>query len=251
MKIKYLTIILLLLANFAFADEQRLTTLFKSENGKFTLQYFKKHWKLKNELGKTLYSIKDKGYTSMTIFVSNDGERLVVFGDFMEGHRLGQRMGIAFFKNGVQVNSYKLTDLVTDTCNVLQSIWHTTWTLEDYSLIRSDSIFSIATFEFKEIEFNTYTGQIVKNKRPKPFDKNTLIVIGEFKKGESSKCAMSILKYIYGPSQPNDTLTFITESFGIGKWRQTLMIKDGIDVTPDRFRKGFIGSTCWNKKTDG
>jgi|GEM_PF-6901443 len=69
-------IILTLILSFfifstSFADEQRLTTLFKSENKLFSLQYAKKKWQLKDSLGKVKYTIQDRGYTSMTILISN------------------------------------------------------------------------------------------------------------------------------------------------------------------------------------
>jgi hypothetical protein len=36
------------------------------------------------------------------------------------------------------------------------------WSLEDFDLAKNDSTFSLATFEFNEIDFNTKTGQIIK-----------------------------------------------------------------------------------------
>ncbi|MGV3586380.1 MAG: hypothetical protein ACO1OF_05210 [Adhaeribacter sp.] len=248
MKPWYITLVLTFLASFAFADEQRLTTSFKSENGKFLLQYQKKKWTLRNELGRTLYSIKDKGYTSMTIFVSNDGKRLVIINDFIEGHIIGKRMGITYFDNGIQTSTYKVTELVKDTCNVSQTIWHTMWTLDDYGFIKSDSIFSVATFECNEIEFDTSSGEIISNAKPAPLDENTLIVIGKFRKGEADQCTMAIQYYIQGPKQPDDKITFTTRSFGYGNWQQTLMIKNGIDVTPMRFRNKFISNVCLKNK---
>lgn len=229
-------IISLLIANFSVADEQRMQTTFKSKNEKFTLQYSKNRWKLKDEKGKTLYSMKDKGYTSMTISISDDGRRVVIVDDFVEGRNIGQRAGISFFNNGTLTNSYKIANLLSDTCNIAISVWHTMWALGDFGFIKSDSIFSMATFELNEIEFDTYNGKIVKNKKAEPFDETALIVIGEFYKGGGEQCKMKIRRYIIGTKQENDTIIFKTKYYGIGLWKQLLMIKNHEDVTPIRFR---------------
>lgn len=240
-----ITIILLVFsAKVSFADEQRLTTLFKSENGKYSIKYSKKKWHLTNEFGKVIYSIQDKHYTSMTIFVSNDGQRLVVIDDFMEGHQIKDRPALIFFQNGTLTTSYKLREILSDTCNVTKSIWHTTWSLEDFGFSKNDSTFSIATFEFNEFEFDTFNGTLIKREKPKPFDENTVIVYGKFHKGDSDETTMTILKYIAGQKVPDNRLTFKTKSYGKGNWTETLMIKNGMEVTPIRFRTRLIGYSC-------
>lgn len=228
----------------SFADEKRTTTLFKSENGKYSLKYSKKKWQLINELGKSLYSIPDKNYTSMTIFVSNDGQRLVVMDDFMEGHQIKGRPALIFFKNGKVTATYKLKDIISDTCNVTKSIWHTMWSLEDFGFRQTDSLFSFATFEFNEFEFNTFDGSLIKKARPKPFDENTAIVYGKFYIGDSLETTMTILKHIAGPKTSEKKLTFKTKSYGKGSWTEALMIKNAVDVTPLRFRVRLIGYSC-------
>jgi hypothetical protein len=239
-----LTLLCLFCIKFALADEPRMTTSFKSTNGKFSLQYAKKRWRLKDASGRVLYSIRDYGYTSMTIFVSNDGQRLTVIDDFMEGQIIEQRAALLFYNNGKLIHSYKLTDLVKDTCNVAFSVWHTMWSIDDYGLKDHDSTFSVATFEFNEMEFDTFTGKMISDQKPIPFDKEASIVIGQFTKGDSAQCVMIISKYISGKRIPGDYIKFTTHSFGKGVWRQELMIKDGIDVTPVRFRGRMIPNGC-------
>jgi hypothetical protein len=243
MRVIFTILLVGLFTNISFADEQRLTTLFKSESGKYSLKYSKKKWRLLNETGKVLYSIIDKNYISMTIFVSNDGQRLVVIDDFMEGHQIKERPALIFFKDGIKTATYKLKDILNDTCNVRQSIWHTIWSLEDFGFKKTDSLFSLATFEFNEFEFNTFNGTLLKKNKPKPFDEKTFIVYGKFYKGDNSETTMTILKYIAGPKMPENKITFKTKSFGKGSWTQTIMIKDGIEVTPARFRVS-IGYSC-------
>ena len=237
-------ILLLLFVKLSFADEQRLTTLFKSANGKYSLQYSKKAWRLKDNGRKTLYSIPDRGYTSMTIFISNDGQRLVVIDDFMEGHEIKRRPAITFFQKSHITASYKLTDMVSDTCNISYSIWHTTWSLEDFGLRRNDSTFSLATFEFNEFEFDTFSGQIQKKAKPAIVNPKSLIVFGKFYKGDNEETTMTIAKYIVGQKQLNNQINFKTRSFGKGSWTETLIINDGVDVTPIRFRNSITTNGC-------
>jgi len=245
MKHYTLTIILTFLTFLAFADEQRLTTVFKSENGKFTLKYNRKKWNLIDENGKKIYSFKDAGFTSMTILISNDGKKITVIDDFIEGHKIGQRKVLYFYNSGNLISNYRLVDLLSDTCSVVKSVWHTIWTLDDFKMTKSDSVFSIATFNFFEMEFDTQTGQLIRKARPQQFDEtNTLIVIGKFYKSKSESSNLTIQKYIYGPKQPNDSIAFITNSYGQGTWKQALMIKNGIDITPQRFRNKMLGIGC-------
>lgn len=238
MRTVFLFIVLAICSKLSFADEQRVQTLFKSENGKYSFQYSKKKWKLKDETGKVQYYIKDMGYTSMTIFVSNDGQRIVIINDFVEGHKIDQKSALIFFLKGEMTSLYKLTDILSDTSNVSLTIWHTLWSLEDFKFIQTDSIFSLATFEFYEFEFDTFSGQIKKKSRSVPFDENTLIVFGSFRTEEGDKTTtMTILKYLAGQKKPNNKLNFKfkTRTFGQGSYRRTFMIKDGVDITPFRF----------------
>jgi hypothetical protein len=230
------------------ADDQRLTTVFKSANGKFSLQYTKKIWRLKDEKGKVLYWIKDHNYTSMTIFVSNDGKRLTVMDDFMEWSYPWQRPVLQFFDKGKLLRSYKLIDLVKDSCNIARSVWHTIWLLDDFGFKAQDTLFSLATFEYNEIEFDTYTGLLIKDQKPAPFDENTSIVVGTFTKRDSTQCHMKIRSYIAGKKLPGDEIYFTTHSFGNGVYTESLMIRNGVDVTPIRFRARMWPNRCSLKK---
>jgi hypothetical protein len=239
---------LLFIAKLVLADEPRLRTVFKSANGKFTLQYAKKMWRLKNAKGKVLYRINDDSYTIMTIFVSNDGKRLTVIDDFMEWSFPWRRPVLQFFDNGKFLRSYKLMDLVKDSCNLAHSSWHTIWSLGDFGFRVQDSLFSLATFEYNELEFDTYTGLLIKDQKPAPFDKNTSIVVGTFTKMDSSRCHMQIRSYIAGKKLPGDAIDFTTHSFGQGTYTESLMIRDGVDVTPIRFRAVMWPNGCHLKE---
>lgn len=244
MKIVLVSLLVLVFSEISFADDPRVTTLFKSENGKFLLKYSKKKWRLIDGSGKVRYHIKDRGYASMTIFVSNDGQSLVVIDDFMQGHKISDRPALIFYQNGKETANYKLVDILDDTCSVRKSIGHTTWSLEDYGLVNNDSVFSVATFEFNEFEFNAFNGELLKKAKPRPFDESTYIVYGKFHKGSNEQTTMSILKHIAGPKPLGDKITFKTGSYGNGTWTEALMIKDGVDVTPLRFKARPFGYSC-------
>jgi hypothetical protein len=245
MRTTILILTLLFAQKLVFADEPRLTTVFKSANGKFILQYHKRIWRLKNEKGTVLYKMKDYGYTSMTIFISNDGQRLVVIDDYMgSSTRRQERSVLEFFIRGKMLRSYQLKNLVQDSCNVALTSWHIIWSLDDYGFKSRDSLFSLATFEYNEMEFDTYNGALIKNQKPAPFDENTTIVVGTFTKGDSPQCHMRVRSFIAGKRLPGNEIDFITHSFGTGNWTESLMIRNGVDVTPIRFRARMFPGAC-------
>lgn len=228
-----------------FADEQRLRTVFKSKNGQYTIKLNKNKWQLSNQKGKVLYSIPDNSYASMTILISNNGKNLVVINDFVEGFQFQNRIGLRFFYNGNFSKNYMLTDLIADSCNISQSVWHSRWLLEDFGFIKSDSSFSIATYEFNEFEFNTESGAIIKKVKPEAYDDNTAIVITEFNKHEKTdSISLKIIKQISGMSILKNGSIISTNAYGQGRWRTILMIKDKRDVTPNRFRNKIFLNRC-------
>jgi hypothetical protein len=198
-------------------------------------------------MGKLLYTLKDYSFTSMTIIVSNDGMRLTVIDDNMEGNIMGHRPALQFFYKGKLLKSYETPALVKDTFNVAYSVWHISWCLGDFGLKNRDSTFQLATFEFNEMEFNTFTGVLVKNKKPAAFDDNTWIVVGKLRKGDSPQTQMKVWSYIAGKKMPNDQINFATHHFGPGELIESLMIKDGVDVTPARF-VGVMFPNGWKHK---
>ncbi|WP_407522496.1 hypothetical protein PDL71_14965 [Lacibacter sp. MH-610] len=228
-----------------FADEQRLRTAFKSKNGQYTIKLNKNKWQLRNKKGKVLYSIPDNSYTSMTILVSDNGENLVVINDFVEGFQFQNRIGLRFFNNGTLSKNYMITDLIADSCNISQSVWHSSWLVEDFGFIKSDSSFSIATYEFNEFEFDTKSGAIIKKDKPQAFDDNTVIVMTEFDKHEKTdSVSLKIIKQISGISILKNGSIISTNAYGQGRWRTILMIKNKKDVTPNRFRNKIFLNRC-------
>jgi hypothetical protein len=47
---------------------------------------------------------------------------------------------------------------------------------------------------------------------------------------------MKIKRYIAGDIQHENIIKFNTTHYGAGLWQELLLIKNGIDVTPDKYR---------------
>ena len=61
-----------------------------------------------------------------------------------------------FFQKGKVTLAYKLKGILNDTCNVVRSISHTIWSVDDFGFSMTDSMFSVATFEFNQFEFELF-----------------------------------------------------------------------------------------------
>lgn len=231
-----------------FADEPRFQTKFESKNGEYTINYHNKIWILRDKAGSPKYKLRDLNFTSMTIFVSDNGKNIAIIDDFMEGHTIANRNALWFYRNGKLLRSYKLTELIIDTCNVGKSIWHTNWSYDNFEFSENQNHITLTTYELSEIEFDLTIGQIISNKKPIGFDSDCLIVFGEFRKGDNDDTTMKILKYIAGPKQKDNKVVFKTTKYGSGLWRELLMIKNGIDITPDKYRGNMFLNTCLNEQ---
>ena len=230
-----------------FADEQRLQTKFESKNGEYSIKFQKNKWMLADRKGSVKYSLKDQGFKSMTIFISDNGQNVVIIDDGMEGYEIGERKALWIYNKGILSKSFKLTELLNDTCNISRSIWHTNWCYGNFEFADNQNHFSLTTYELSEIEFDLTTGQINTYRKPSGFDSECLIVFGEFRKGKENYATMKILKYITGEKKENNIISFKTTSYGAGLWRELLMIKNGIDITPDKYRGNMFLNTCLNE----
>lgn len=232
------------LCNYAFADEQRYTTEFASCDSTFILKFNgKRNWLLRNNQGEIITKIKDENFTSMTIRISNDGNSIVVIDDFAEGHKIKERYALWIFYKGKLTKKYKLRELLDDTCNVAYSIWHINWLVSDLNFNSCESEIIFSTNEFYTYSLNPLTGNILEKKRPDDFDENTLILYGTFRQSKGSKTTLNIQRYIAGDLQPENKINFKTDRYGDGLWTTALMIKDGIDITPNEYSyKVFINS---------
>jgi len=227
-----------------FGEVPRFETKFESLNGEYSIQLHNKKWILTNRKGGFKYCIKDKGFTSMTVLVSDNGQNVVVIDDCMRDRNIGENTALWIFKKGKLLKSYKLSELLNDTCNISRTFEGIMWTYEDYGFTDKESHFSFSTYELSEFIFDLTTGKIVQIKKPEGYDSNCLIVFGEFRKGDENRATMKILKYISGKTQENNKITFNTERYGAGLWRLLLMIKNGVDITPDKYRGNLFLNSC-------
>jgi len=227
-----------------FAEVPRFETKFKSSNGEYSFQLHNKKWILTNRKGGFKYSIKDNGFTSKTVFVSDNGQNIVVINDCMGDRNIGENTALWIYKKGKLLKSYKLSELLNDTCNISRTFDGITWTYGDYGFTDKQSHFSFSTYELSEFIFDLSTGEIAQIRKPDGYDSDCLIVFGEFRKGNENYATMKILKYISGKIQENNKITFKTERYGAGLWRELLVIKNGVDITPDKYRGNLFLNRC-------
>ena len=90
-----------------FADAPRFETKFESSNGEYSMQLHKKKWILTNRNGFLKYSIKDNGFTSMTVLVSDNGQNIVVINDCMGDRNIGENTALWIYK---KANYLKVTN---------------------------------------------------------------------------------------------------------------------------------------------
>jgi hypothetical protein len=239
--ILFLVLLSLLVSKLVLADEQRLQTKFTSQNQEYTMELSKgSKWRLKNKGGKVLYSIKDEHFTSMTMWISNDGQQVVVVDDFSETRNLGQMQVLWFFYQGQFKKSYQLQELLTDTCNVSHFVWHTRWCLDDLGFSSDELAFRLSTYEFYDFEFDTMTGNLKRQQRPEGFTAETIIVYGSLRGGKGKEISLKVFKFIVGNGKRNDTIQFKTDYYREGPRNDGVMIQAGQDITPMRYRRGGL-----------
>lgn len=240
-----ITILILGLCNYSFADEQRYRTEFANIDSTFILKFDgKKSWVLRDNQGEFVTKIKNENFTSMTIKISSDGNTIAVIDDFVEGHKIKERYSLWIFHKGKLTKKYKLRELLDDTCNVAYSVWHIDWLVSDLKLNSTETELSFLTNEFYEYQFDVQSGNLIKKQRPANFDENTLIVYGTFRQSKGKETNLKIHRYIAGNLQPENQIKFKTDNFGDGLWTTALMIKDGIDITPNEFRYKVMINSC-------
>jgi hypothetical protein len=109
--------------------------------------------------------------------------------------------------------------------------------LSDFGFSSSDSVFELSTFEFYDFVFDTATGELLKKQRPEEFEVSSVIAYGSFSKGDKPEATMNVSKYIVSNGQTGNAISFKTKYYGVGTWTTGLIITNGEDVTPLRYRK--------------
>jgi hypothetical protein len=81
----------------AWADEPRNQTVVRSRNEHFTFKLKKNNWNMTDSKGNMLYSIPEKGFVAMSVFITNDGKNVVVMDDLISGSKLNKKTVLRFF----------------------------------------------------------------------------------------------------------------------------------------------------------
>jgi len=96
---------------------------------------------------------------TMSIFLSNDGKRIVVVNDWPEDLDKGHLL-LMFYDRGRMLKSYKLQDLVEDKSNLWESASHYGW-LSDYNCnIESDVLTIVTSIHFTSKKSADSGGQV-------------------------------------------------------------------------------------------
>jgi hypothetical protein len=143
----------------------------KSANGNFAAEFFpdgsfgETGWGEVTATGgnKPLYSFK---WYANEALVSNDGHYLVRFGRWAMDSKGHTDLAIAFYKDGVELKSYLVKDLVRDVSSVDESvshyIWQATETKMPLGFSADEKRFTVVTTDKLAYEFDVATGEIAK-----------------------------------------------------------------------------------------
>jgi len=229
-----------------FGDDPRYQTDFWSADSAFNFHLEKEGiWTLQSKSGKVLYQIPDQGFTGMAVFISSNGENIVVLDDWAYGHEFDERTALWLFAQGKLLQSYPLAKLIAPKF-ITFSVSHMKWIVDRPALDEGYDSFSFATNDFFEYSFALSTGEMLYKKRPSWITEGTAIVFGEFVKesNEPEQVEMKIICYITDSTIPSNTISFETSRYGAGKWRQVIAVRDGKDITPKKYRNKVLLNNC-------
>jgi hypothetical protein len=227
-------------------DEPRLNSFFVSKYNGCVLKMNKSiRKKLKWEMFtngsiKPIFSIPDSGFYSKEGIVTNDCRKVIFINDYPVGEKPNDSEKMLFFyEDGHHTSTYSWKDFQVDSLMIRRSIGHFEWLL-DFELQDEERKFTLITRDWWEYEFVTLTGKFLTKKRPLGFDENTVIVGGKFYRSPATtKSRMYITKQLAGKTVQEKYIDFDANRFGIGTWNSVLMIRDGEDITPEKYRRFF------------
>jgi hypothetical protein len=243
----FFLVLILFLTNYASrADDGRYLDSFSSRNKAFYIKLEGKLWHVRNAKGATLYSLKDSGYATQTILVSDNGERLVIIDDFIYNINIPDGPVLRFYNKGQLTNAYRFIDLVSSYCFSTHSVSHVRWVLFDLALSNDENLFNLATYELYEYEFNA-NGDILKKQRPRGYNDSASIVYGAYSrvKGTRNSYQLKVKVVVAGASHKGDDIQFKAKKLS-KEGSLVFMIADGIDITPERYRAtGIRYNACF------
>jgi hypothetical protein len=121
---------------------------------------------------------RTKGWYSHEVFLSVDGEYLVVMGPWNRGHSPNpEDLAVAFYRRGTLLRQYSTAQLVKDGSKVFTTASHYRWLardLERYTKVKKDpeselriiwkNTFRLKTCDGILYDFDITTGEIIKKK---------------------------------------------------------------------------------------
>lgn len=167
-----LLILLMFLPLIVRADFPRSANSFTSPNGQYVFtasgQPQARTWSLiETATKRKLYEIEGDFY-SLTVLVGYDGKQLVMIDDNSEKRAEDDPEVLQFYLGGKKVKSYKLSNLLENTQNVLRSVSHFMWIAKPFltqNFPFDRSRVSFTTLELNSFTFDINTGEIIEKKR--------------------------------------------------------------------------------------
>lgn len=164
-------ILLMFLPLIIRADQPRSRYAFTSPNGQYEFQtlnqpQYRKWSLIEKATKKVLYEVNGD-FSSMSVLVGYDGKHLVMIDDFSESNAEEDPEVLQFFLDGKKIKSYKLSDLLGNTQNVVRSVSHFMWLANVFfpKITFNRSILSFTTLELTKFTFDINTGEIIEKRR--------------------------------------------------------------------------------------
>jgi hypothetical protein len=245
-----LTIILILIPLTAYADQPRHQGIFTSANDKYELrltEIFTKWSLIEKETNKEIYKL-EANISSMTVLVSDDGKSVIAVDDYSEQEREENPKILLFFRNGKEIKSYNLKDLISDKKFVSYSASHFRWIIRSESSLKiEDSKIKLKTHEFYNYSFNIDTGELVQKERDELLTGDAIFAYGSVSGDGGKEHQFRIECIIYGKIPKNGIVKFESEKirFDGGSFYQTLLIKNGKLIE----NYEIIMNNCFNVKS--
>ncbi len=221
------------------ADEPRFNEVFTSTNDKFELRLNIEEgdWSLiEKSTRKELYRLKGN-ISSMSVLVSDDGESVIAIDDYSEQEPENNSDVLIFYRNGKQIKTHKLKEVIEDIKFVSQSVSHFRWLFKNQKEFSvADSKINLTTFEMNNLVFDIETGNLLKKEKDELLSDDAVYVFGKVKGLGGDKHEIEVECVIYGQAKQGEKILFNSKEF---RWEgsgfdESIIIKNGTLVSKKR-----------------
>jgi hypothetical protein len=241
-KLLFIPLLLLIIHGELKADEFRYRTKF--QNSDFIIELKDAYWILSSLKTKDeRYSIKDQGFGTMSILISDDGEKIVVIDDFSVGIETDNRTVIWLYNNGDLIKSHTLSEMIEDMCNLSISVSHISWCLSDFTLDADNNVFTFSTNEMYNFKIDLSTGGVEKC-RPHGYTEETIIAYGKIQRLEGKKYRIHIIRVLSSQDEGIESFDYTTNNIGFENSIRLIAIEKGVEITPQK----YLFETIWIQK---